>query len=153
VLSCAALVVLSGRISVYLCALISPRITIIRSRRVSICWLIGYRGPGPHQNRGSTSGFRNIRRFVLKGSDSTQTAVRPDKVSLCAICGYFADIPSAQPAKLYRAWMAERRRSFHSYLINDPKLIRTVLMNGLMTFQSRTGSARDCGHCWVRSVF
>jgi cytochrome P450 len=38
------------------------------------------------------------------------------------------DILSAQPAKLYRAWMAEFRTPFfHSYLINDPKLIRTVL--------------------------
>ena len=38
------------------------------------------------------------------------------------------DILSAQPARLYRAWMAEFRTPFfRSFLINDPKLIRTVL--------------------------
>ena len=38
------------------------------------------------------------------------------------------DILSAQPARLYRAWMAEFRTPFFcSYLINDPKLIDTVL--------------------------
>ncbi|MEO0929778.1 MAG: cytochrome P450, partial [Pseudomonadota bacterium] len=38
------------------------------------------------------------------------------------------DILSAQPAKLYRAWMAEFRTPFfRSYLINDTELVRTVL--------------------------
>jgi cytochrome P450 len=38
------------------------------------------------------------------------------------------DILSAQPAKLYRAWMAEFRTPFfRSYLINDPTLIKRVL--------------------------
>lgn len=38
------------------------------------------------------------------------------------------DILSAQPAKLYRAWMAEFRTPFfRSYLINDTALINTVL--------------------------
>lgn len=38
------------------------------------------------------------------------------------------DILSAQPAKLYRAWMAEFRTPFfRSYLINDPALIKDVL--------------------------
>jgi cytochrome P450 len=39
-----------------------------------------------------------------------------------------ADILSAQPARLYRAWMAEFRTPFfRSYLCNDPALIQTVL--------------------------
>lgn len=39
-----------------------------------------------------------------------------------------ADILSAQPARLYRAWMAEFRTVFFtSYLANDPAIIRTVL--------------------------
>nr|WP_249219130.1 cytochrome P450 [Loktanella sp. SALINAS62] len=39
-----------------------------------------------------------------------------------------ADILSAQPAKLYRAWMAEFRTPFfRSYMINDPQLIDLVL--------------------------
>ncbi len=38
------------------------------------------------------------------------------------------DILSAQPARLYRAWMAEFRTPFfRSYLCNDPVLIRRVL--------------------------
>ncbi|MEJ6401923.1 cytochrome P450 [Yoonia sp. 2307UL14-13] len=38
------------------------------------------------------------------------------------------DILSAQPAKLYRAWMAEFRTPFfRSYLVNDPALIDYVL--------------------------
>nr|WP_045997009.1 cytochrome P450 [Loktanella sp. S4079] len=38
------------------------------------------------------------------------------------------DILSAQPAKLYRAWMAEFRTPFfRSYLVNDPDLIKKVL--------------------------
>jgi len=40
------------------------------------------------------------------------------------------DILSAQPAKLYRAWMAEFRTPFfRSFLINDPKLVRHVLQD------------------------
>jgi hypothetical protein len=35
------------------------------------------------------------------------------------------DILSAQPARLYRAWMAEFRTPFfRSYLCNDPALVR-----------------------------
>ncbi|MEM9576263.1 MAG: cytochrome P450 [Pseudomonadota bacterium] len=45
------------------------------------------------------------------------------------------DILSAQPEKLYRAWMAEFRTPFfRSYLANDPGLIRTVLKERPMAF-------------------
>ena len=56
-------------------------------------------------------------------------AARPDKVSLWRYLRLFrADILSAQPAKLYRAWMAEFRTPFfRSYMINDPKLLNLVL--------------------------
>ncbi|MCF6234576.1 MAG: cytochrome P450 [Rhodobacteraceae bacterium] len=38
------------------------------------------------------------------------------------------DILSAQPARLYRAWMAEMRTPFfHSYMCNDPELVDLVL--------------------------
>ncbi|APX11400.1 cytochrome [Tateyamaria omphalii] len=38
------------------------------------------------------------------------------------------DILSAQPARLYRAWMAEFRTPFfRSYLMNQPELVKTVL--------------------------
>ncbi len=56
-------------------------------------------------------------------------AARPDKVSLWRYMKLFrADILSAQPARLYRAWMAEFRTPFfRSYLVNDPSLVKRVL--------------------------
>lgn len=56
-------------------------------------------------------------------------ASRPDKVSLLRYARLFRDdILSAQPARLYRAWMAEFRTPFfRSYLMNQPELIKTVL--------------------------
>jgi len=54
---------------------------------------------------------------------------RPEKVSLWRYMRLFRDdILSAQPAKLYRAWMAEFKTPFfRSYMINDPSLIKRVL--------------------------
>ncbi len=54
---------------------------------------------------------------------------RPDKVSLWQYAKLFrTDILSAQPIRLYRAWMAEFRTPFfRSYLINQPDLIQRVL--------------------------
>ncbi len=54
---------------------------------------------------------------------------RPGKVSLWRYLKLFRqDILSAQPARLYRAWMAEFRTPFfHSFLCNDPELVRLVL--------------------------
>ena len=56
-------------------------------------------------------------------------AARPSRVSLWRYVKLFReDILSAQPGKLYRAWMAEfRAPSFRSYLINQPDLIKRVL--------------------------
>ncbi|MEO9574218.1 MAG: cytochrome P450 [Tateyamaria sp.] len=54
---------------------------------------------------------------------------RPNRVSLWRYMQLFrADILSAQPARLYRAWMAEFRTPFfRSFLMNQPELIKTVL--------------------------
>ena len=54
---------------------------------------------------------------------------RPDKVSLWRSVKLFRqDILSAQPAKLYRAWMAEFRTPFfRSFMVNDPTLVDLVL--------------------------
>ncbi|MEY8830742.1 cytochrome P450 [Sedimentitalea sp. XS_ASV28] len=54
---------------------------------------------------------------------------RPDRVSLWQYGRLFRkDILSAQPARLYRAWMAEFRTPFfRSYLINQPELLRAIL--------------------------
>lgn len=56
-------------------------------------------------------------------------AARPDRVSLLRYLKLFRrDILSAQPQRLYRAWMAEFRTPFfRSYLLNQPSLVQTVL--------------------------
>ncbi|MEL6586145.1 MAG: cytochrome P450 [Pseudomonadota bacterium] len=56
-------------------------------------------------------------------------APRPDRIGLIAYGRRFRqDILSAQPARLYRAWMAEFRTPFfQSYMMNDPQLIDLVL--------------------------
>ncbi|MFC4730312.1 cytochrome P450 [Salipiger abyssi] len=61
---------------------------------------------------------------------------RPDKVSLRRYVKLFrADILSAQPARLYRAWMAEFKTPFfRSYLINQPDLVKTVLKDRPLDF-------------------
>ncbi len=59
----------------------------------------------------------------------SKPASRPDKVSMWRHIQMFReDIFSSQPAKLYRAWMAEFRTPFfRSYMINQPDLIKLVL--------------------------
>ena len=54
---------------------------------------------------------------------------RKDKTSLWNYMRAFRrDILSAQPQRLYRAWMAEFRTPFfRSYMINQPDLVKTVL--------------------------
>lgn len=56
-------------------------------------------------------------------------AARPGKVSLWRYLRLFrADILSAQPERLYRAWMAEFRTPFfRSFMVNDPALVARVL--------------------------
>lgn len=56
-------------------------------------------------------------------------ASRPDKASLWQHLRLFRqDILSSQPARLYRAWMAEFRTPFfRSYLCNDPALVNRIL--------------------------
>ncbi|NIY99114.1 cytochrome P450, partial [Salipiger sp. HF18] len=63
-------------------------------------------------------------------------AARPEKVSLLRYLRLFRqDILSAQPARLYRAWMAEFRTPFfRSYLVNQPELVKTVLKDRPLDF-------------------
>lgn len=63
-------------------------------------------------------------------------AARPDRVSLWRYVKLFRqDILSAQPARLYRAKMAEFRTPFfRSYLLNQPELVKTVLKDRPMDF-------------------
>ncbi len=61
---------------------------------------------------------------------------RKGRVSLRQYTKLFRqDILSAQPAKLYRAWMAEFKTPFfRSYLVNQPELLKTVLKERPMDF-------------------
>ncbi|WP_158967369.1 cytochrome P450 [Chachezhania sediminis] len=54
---------------------------------------------------------------------------RPDRVSLRRYLQLFrADLLSAQPQRLYRAWMAEFKTPFfRSFLMNQPELVQTLL--------------------------
>ncbi|PIE11509.1 MAG: cytochrome P450 [Rhodobacterales bacterium] len=63
-------------------------------------------------------------------------ASRSEKVSLWRYMKLFRqDILSAQPAKLYHAWMAEFRTPFfRSYMVNDPALLDEVLKARPMEF-------------------
>lgn len=56
-------------------------------------------------------------------------SARADRVSLLKYARLFRkDILSAQPARLYRAWMAEFKTPFfRSFLLNQPDLLQTVL--------------------------
>lgn len=71
-------------------------------------------------------------------------APRPDRVTLWRYLRLFrADILSAQPARLYRAWMAEFRTPFfRSYLCNDPELVDLVLRGRPMDFP-KSGRIRE----------
>ncbi len=62
-------------------------------------------------------------------SHPPKPSARPDRVSLWRYVRLFRqDILSAQPARLYRAWMAEFKTPFfRSYLMNQPELVKTVL--------------------------
>ncbi len=61
---------------------------------------------------------------------------RPDRVSPWTYLRMFRrDILSAQPARLYRAWMAEFRTPFfRSFMVNQPDLIDLVLKERPMDF-------------------
>ncbi len=63
-------------------------------------------------------------------------ASRPDTVSLRRYLRLFRqDLLSAQPERLYRAWMAEFRTPFfRSYLVNQPDLVTTVLKERPLDF-------------------
>ncbi len=82
-------------------------------------------------------------------------ASRPDRVSLWAYMRLFRrDILSAQPARLYRAWMAAFRTPFfRSYLCNDPVLIRRVLNDRPADFPKSQRITEGLAPLLGRSVF
>ncbi|MCL4188533.1 MAG: cytochrome P450 [Rhodobacteraceae bacterium] len=80
---------------------------------------------------------------------------RPDRVSLLRYLRLFrADILSAQPARLYRAWMAEFRTPFfRSFLCNDPALVRLVLQERPADFPKSDRIREGLAPLLGRSVF
>lgn len=80
---------------------------------------------------------------------------RPEKVSLWRYLKLFReDILSAQPEKLYRAWMAEFNTPyFRSYLVNDPNLVETVLKTNPENFPKSARVAEGLRPLLGNSVF
>lgn len=80
---------------------------------------------------------------------------RQDRVSLWQYLKLFRkDILSAQPARLYRAWMAEFRTPFfRSYLVNDPVLVREVLHDAPEDFPKSDRIAEGLRPLLGESVF
>jgi cytochrome P450 len=80
---------------------------------------------------------------------------RADRVSLFTHLRLFRrDILSAQPQRLYRAWMAEFRTPFfRSYLCNDPTLIRRVLEDRPADFPKSGRVTEGLAPLLGRSVF
>jgi len=64
------------------------------------------------------------------------------------------DILSAQPARLYRAWMAEFKTPFfRSYLMNQPELVKTVLQGRPADFPKSTRVSEGLRPLLGNSVF
>ena len=80
---------------------------------------------------------------------------RADRVSLWRYMRLFRqDILSAQPARLYRAWMAEFRTPFfRSYMVNQPDLIDAVLKTRPMDFPKSDRVGEGLRPLLGRSVF
>ena len=82
-------------------------------------------------------------------------APRPGKVSLFSWARAFRrDILSAQPDRLYRAWMAEFRTPFFtSFLCNDPDLVDLVLTRRPEDFPKSARLAEGLGPLLGHSIF
>ncbi len=80
---------------------------------------------------------------------------RPEKTSLRQYVKLFRkDILSAQPAKLYRAWMAEYKTPFfRSFLVNQPSLVKRVLNDEPMNFPKSARIAEGLRPLLGHSVF
>ncbi|PKQ11607.1 MAG: cytochrome P450 [Alphaproteobacteria bacterium HGW-Alphaproteobacteria-1] len=80
---------------------------------------------------------------------------RAERVSLWRYMRLFRDdILSAQPARLYRAWMAEFRTPFfRSYLCNDPALVDLVLKERPGDFPKSTRVSEGLRPLLGQSVF
>ncbi|TQS73009.1 cytochrome P450 [Rhodobacteraceae bacterium] len=82
-------------------------------------------------------------------------ASRPNRVPLWRYFQLFRkDILSAQPERLYRAWMAEFKTPFfRSYVCNDPKLVDLVLRKRPMDFPKSDRVRKGLAPLLRNSVF
>ncbi|WP_417472249.1 cytochrome P450 [Leisingera sp.] len=82
-------------------------------------------------------------------------AARADRVSLWRYARLFRqDILSAQPARLYRAWMAEFRTPFfRSFLVNEPALVKRLLKDSPEDFPKSDRIAEGLKPLLGQSVF
>ena len=80
---------------------------------------------------------------------------RPDRVSLSRYLKLFRqDLLSAQPERLYRAWMAEFKTPFfRSFMINQPELVDLVLKERPMDFPKSNRIAEGLRPLLGQSVF
>ena len=80
---------------------------------------------------------------------------RPGRVSLWRYVKLFRrDLLSAQPAKLYRAWMAEFKTPFfRSYLVNQPELVDLVLKRRPRDFPKSNRVSEGLRPLFGNSVF
>lgn len=64
------------------------------------------------------------------------------------------DLLSALPARFFHAWMAEYRSPLiHSFLCNDPALVRLILRDRPQDFRNPTACAKGLRRCWaIRSL-
>ena len=109
----------------------------------------------PPAKAGSTCRPRAIPRWRPECCRRSRPHRGEGQVSLWRYVRLFrADILSAQPARLYRAWMAEFRTPFfRSYLINDPALVKTVLNERPMEFPKSDRVGEGLRPLLGRSVF
>ena len=69
-------------------------------------------------------------------------------------CSFASDILSAQPDKLFRAWMAEFRTPFfRSYLVNQPDLVSEILKGDRNRFPKSERVGVGLSSLLGRSVF
>ncbi len=82
-------------------------------------------------------------------------ASRPDRVSLWRYWRMFRrDLLSAQPERLYSAWMAEFRTPFfRSFMVNQPDLVHRVLSGSISEFPKSTRVTTGLAPLLGKSVF
>jgi hypothetical protein len=84
---------------------------------------------------------------------AAEARAREGRVSLWRYMRLFRrDILSAQPERLYRAWMAEFRTPFfRSFLVNQPDLVEEILKAAAAGFpEIRPRGRRACARFWGR---